>query len=377
MMKEFDVIVSGLGANGSSAVYHLSKTGCKVLGIDRFTPPHTHGSSHGQSRIIRQAYHENPLYVPLVKEAYNLWYEIEKTPGKKLFLKTGGLMLGNADSAVIKGARLSAETHDIPFEYLDNTSIKNRFPAFLPSDETVGVLEKDAGILFPEACIQTYLEEAQKNDATLHYNERVIRIVPNENFIEIITDKATYYTAKLIITAGAWLNELMPDLHLPLTIERQVLYWFTNMNENLQQKLLPANLPVYIWEYLPGKMFYGFPDLGDGIKIAFHHAGKSITPETPTQAVSEDEINSIIEIAEKYLNIEAKFNYSATCMYTNTADENFIIDFHPQHKNIIIASPCSGHGFKFASLTGQILSKMATGRNILFDLSPFRISRFG
>lgn len=376
MIKDFDVIVLGLGANGSSAVYHLSKTGTKVLGIDRFTPPHTHGSSHGQSRIIRQAYHENPLYVPLVKEAYNLWYEIEKTAGKKLFLKTGGLMLGSADSAVINGARLSAETCDIPFEYLDNNSIKKRFPAFRPSHNTVGLLEKDAGILFPEACVQTYLQEAHKNGAVLHNNERVIRIVPNENFIEIITDKTTYYTSKLIISAGAWLNELMPDLHLPLTVERQVLYWFINTNKKLQQHFLPANLPVYIWEYLPGKMFYGFPDLGDGIKIAFHHAGEPVTPDTLTKAVSEDEINSITAVAEKYLNIDAKFNYSATCMYTNTPDENFIIDFHPHYNNIIIASPCSGHGFKFASLTGKILSDMATGQQVLFDLSPFRISRF-
>ncbi len=376
MIKDFDVIVLGLGANGSSAVYHLSKTGTKVLGIDRFTPPHTHGSSHGQSRIIRQAYHENPLYVPLVKEAYNLWYEIEKTAGKKLFLKTGGLMLGSADSAVINGARLSAETCDIPFEYLDNNSIKKRFPAFRPSHNTVGLLEKDAGILFPEACVQTYLQEAHKNSAVLHNNERVIRIVPNENFIEIITDKTTYYTSKLIISAGAWLNELMPDLHLPLTVERQVLYWFINTNKKLQQHFLPANLPVYIWEYLPGKMFYGFPDLGDGIKIAFHHAGEPVTPDTLTKAVSEDEINSITAVAEKYLNIDAKFNYSATCMYTNTPDENFIIDFHPHYNNIIIASPCSGHGFKFASLTGKILSDMATGQQVLFDLSPFRISRF-
>ncbi len=162
MSKTFDVIVLGLGANGGSALYHLSKTGSKIFGIDQFAPPHSHGSSHGQSRVIRQAYHENPLYVPFVKEAYNGWYEIEKVSGKKLLLKTGGVMLGNEDSGVIKGAKLSAETHDIPYEYLDNNSIKRRFPALKPTADTVGVLEKEAGILYPEACIQTYLEEAKK-----------------------------------------------------------------------------------------------------------------------------------------------------------------------------------------------------------------------
>lgn len=376
MHKTFDVIVLGLGAHGSSALYHLSKTGSKVAGLDQFTPPHNHGSSHGQSRIIRQAYHENPLYVPFVKEAYNLWYEIEKIAGKELLLKTGGIMLGAEDSSIIKGAKLSASTHDIAFEYLDNNSIKNRFPALRPSADTVGVLDKDAGILFPEDCIQTYLEQALKNNASILYNERVIEIIPNVDSVKIITDKNTYQTNKLIVSAGAWLNEVMPDLHLPLTVERQVLYWLKNNNENLQQNLTPGQLPIYIWEYLPGKMFYGFPDLGDGIKIALHHGGEPVTPATLTSYVSEEEISGITAVAEKYLNIKPVFNYSATCMFTNTPDENFIIDFHPQHKNIIIASPCSGHGFKFASVIGKILCDMATGKTILFDLSPFSISRF-
>jgi len=376
MNTTFDAVVLGLGANGSSAIYHLSKTGYNILGIDQFTPPHSHGSSHGQSRIIRSAYHENPLYVPFVKEAYNLWYEIEKKSCKKLLLKTGGIILGGEDSAVIRGAKLSAETHEVSNEYLDNNFIKNNFLALKPSNDTIAVFDKDAGILFPEECIKAYLGEAQKNGALLHYNERVIRIIPDENSIKIITDKNTYQAAKLIISAGAWLNGLMPELHLPLTIERQVLYWLKNKNKEKQQYFSPDNLPVYIWEYLPGQIFYGFPDLGDGIKIAFYHGGETVSPETLTPYVSEQEINSMIEVAEKYLDIETMFNYSATCMYTNTPDQNFIIDSHPQNENIIIASPCSGHGFKFSSLTGKILCDMATGKPVSFDVSPFSISRF-
>ena len=376
MNKSFDVVVLGLGANGSSALYHLSKTGLKVFGIDQFKPPHTHGSSHGQSRIIRQAYHENPFYVPLVREAYNFWYEMEKTSGKKLFLKTGGIMLGNSNSAVVNGAKLSASTHNVPFEFLDNNSIKKRFPALQPSDNTVGVLEKEAGILFPEDCIETYLDQAHKNGASLQYNERVLKIIPFDDSVQIITDEAIYRTSKLIVSAGAWLNQLMPDLQLPLTIERQVLYWIKSSNPKSKEYFLPGNLPIYIWEYLPGKIFYGFPDLGDGIKIAFYHGGESVTPGTLMPAVSKDEIDNIMAIAEKYLNIQPEFNYSATCMYTNTPDANFIIDYHPQHKNIIIASPCSGHGFKFASLTGKLLCSMAIEEKIEFDLSPFSISRY-
>ena len=376
MLTAFDVVVLGLGAHGSSAIYHLSKTGLKVCGIDQFTPPHTRGSSHGQSRIIRQAYHENPLYVPFVKEAYNLWYEIEKISGKKLFLKSGGIILGTEESAVIRGAKLSAGIHDVSKEYIDSNAIKKRFPGLQPLPDTVAVIDTNAGILFPEECINAYLGEAKKNGALLCYKERVLRIIQNKSFVEIITDTNTYQTKKLIVSAGAWLTELMPELHLPLTIERQVLYWFKNRNKKTQQNFIPGNLPVYVWEYLPEKVFYGFPDLGDGIKIAFHHRGEMVTPETLTEAVSEKEINDMKEVVESFLDIEPLFNYSATCMYTNTPDENFIIDFHPQNDNIIIASPCSGHGFKFSSLIGNILCDMTTDQPVSFDILPFSIERF-
>jgi len=377
MNQNFDVIVLGLGANGSSAMYHLSKTGATICGIDQFTPPHMHGSSHGQSRIIRQAYYESPFYVPLLKEAYTLWDDLEKISGKKLFLKTGGLMLGAENSAVVKGSKLSADTHGIGYEYLDNNSIKKRFPAFRPAIDTVGILEKEAGILFPEDCIQTFLQQAQKNGASLNYNERVMRIIPNGNTVEIVTGKNRYTTSQLIVSAGAWLNELMPDLHLPLSVKRQVLFWMKNRDEKLQQYFSPAAMPVYIWEYAPGKMFYGFPDLGDGIKIAHHHEGIPVIPAELTTEVSEEEIEDIELILQRFLNIDAKFNYSATCMYTNTPDENFIIDHHPKHHNIIIASPCSGHGFKFSSVTGKILSCMATIQSFDNNISMFAISRFG
>ncbi len=372
----FDVVVLGLGANGSSALYHLSKTGYTVCGIDRFMPPHAFGSSHGQSRIIRQAYHESPMYVPLVKEAYTLWDELEKAWGKQLFLKTGGLMLGVADTGVVKGAELSAKTHGIAYEYLESEIIRQRFPALKTDDKTVGVLEKDAGILFPEECIVANLSLAKNNGALLLYNERVTEIKARDKNVEIITDKGSYRTRKLIVSAGAWLGELLPDLDLPLAIERQVLYWYTNINPSLQAALMPDALPIYIWEYEQGKTFYGFPDLGDGIKIANHHAGMPIQPHLLSQHIGDEERAAMDDIIKHYLNIEARFHYAAVCMYTNTPDEHFIIDYHPQNKNIIIGSPCSGHGFKFSSLTGKILADMALEKTVPFDLSPFSIGRF-
>ncbi|HVU59111.1 MAG TPA: N-methyl-L-tryptophan oxidase [Puia sp.] len=375
MPQVFDCMVIGLGANGSSTLYHLSGTGKKIIGIDRFTPPHTHGSSHGESRIIRQAYYEDPIYVPLLKAAYKAWEKLEKRTGKKLFLKTGGLMLGDKDTAVVRGSKLSADTHDIPYEYLDAPTLRRRFPAFRPSNDTMGLLEKEAGILFPEECIRTFLDQAAAQGAAIHYNEPVMKITPTKNSIEITTAKGRYSVGSLILSAGAWTNQLLPGLQLPLTIKRQVLFWLDNNTPKDHDRFLPANMPIYIWEYAAGKMFYGFPDLGTGIKIAPHHRGNTIDPDNLTQDVSQKEIEEIKDIAAGYLGISPVFKTSAVCMYTNAPDENFIIDHHPDFRNIIIASPCSGHGFKFSSLTGKLLSDMALGNDTGFDLSPFSISR--
>jgi sarcosine oxidase len=373
--ESYDIIIVGLGANGSSALYHLSRTGKKVLGIDRFQPPHNKGSSHGESRIIRQAYHENPLYVPLVKAAYPLWQELERIAGKPLLIKTGGLLLGDEQSTVVKGAKLSAETHGIPYEWLDATQIQKRFPAFRPESGTVGVLEKEAGILFPETCITALLQAAAQNGAAIHPNEQVIRITPMQYGIEVATSKSIYRAEKLIVSAGAWLGELMPELQLPLTIRRQVLFWFDNANPAWRAYFEPANMPIFIWEYLRDKMFYGFPDLGSGTKLAWHHGGSLIAPDELSQEVREGEIDEIRALAVERLAIEPVFRHSAVCMYTNTPDEDFIIDLHPDHPHIIIASPCSGHGFKFSSLTGKLLGDLALRGHTDFDLSPFAIGR--
>ena len=376
MNNSFDVMVLGLGANGSSALYHLSKTGLRVCGIDRFTPPHAFGSSHGQSRIIRQAYHESPLYVPLVKEAYRLWQALEEACGEQLLLPTGGVILGSENAGVITGAKLSAETHGVPYEYLHSHNIKARFPALEPTEETVAVVEKSAGILFPEKCIEANLMLAANDGATLLYDEVVTDILPSNDGVEVVTTKGRYSTDKLIISAGAWMSDLLPDLQLPLSVKRQVLFWFSNTNQSVQANLQPDKLPIYIWEYTPGRMFYGFPDLGEGIKIAPHHEGQSAHPDLLSKEVSGEEVADMKAIVDQYLDMDARFNYSDVCMYTNTPDEHFIIDYHPQHKHIVIGSPCSGHGFKFSSLTGKILADMAMEKEVPFDLKPFRIARF-
>ena len=378
MSNHFDVAVAGLGANGSAAIYHLAIAGKKVLGIDKFKPPHTMGSSHGETRVIREAYYEGPLYVPFVQEAYKLWHELERTSGKALFLKTGGLMIGKADSELVAGSKLSSEMHSIPFNYLSSTDIKDRFPAFKPAPDDVAIYEFNAGILFPEACVQAHLSLAEDFGAVLHYDETIQNIIPHSNKILINTNKNTYTADKLIVSTGAWLGEMMPELALPLTIERQVLHWFT-LQETYSKNahlFLPEKFPIYIWEFKPHCMFYGFPDVGKGIKIACHHLGSPATVDTVHRNVSAEEVKTMQAMLENHFEARVNHSHSATCLYTNTPDQNFVIDYHPENQNIIIASPCSGHGFKFASATGKVLSEMATVKELSIDLTLFKIKRF-
>ena len=219
-----DILVIGLGAHGSSALYHLAATGLRVGGIDRFTPPHQHGSSHGESRIIREAYHENPVYVPFIREAYELWQELEREAGRQLLVGTGGLLLGRADTTVVVGgARVSAEAYGIAYEWLEAAEIRRRFSAFRPSDDTVGVLEKRAGILFPEECIKAHLAGAAARGAVIRCEEVVETIVPSGDGVEVKTSKGRYLAGKVVVSAGAWVGELLPELRLQLMHERQVV----------------------------------------------------------------------------------------------------------------------------------------------------------
>ena len=374
MTSSFDILVIGLGAHGSSALYHLAKTGKKVAGIDQFTPPHLHGSSHGQSRIIREAYHENPVYVPFVRAAYGLWDELQHEVGRPLIVQTGGLLLGTADTAVVQGARLSAETHGIAFEWLQAADIRRRFPAFRPTPDTVAVWEKRAGILYPEECIKAHLARAAARGAKIHCEETVEKITPVGNGIEVKTSKARYLAGKVIVSAGAWLGDLLPELRLPLYIERQVVCWFRDAGTG--GVLRPDRMPVYIWEYMPGRMFYGFPDLGQGIKIGFHHGGRHIRADELRQDADAEELIEIRDIARTYLKIDPVFQAASVCMYTNTPDEHFIIDEYPGCPQILVVSPCSGHGFKFSSIVGKIAADWAKGQKPEFDLRPFALGRW-
>lgn len=350
---------------GSAAAYHLARRGVRVLGLDRFHPPHAFGSSHGQTRIIREAYFEHPAYVPLVQRAYELWDELERAAGTQLFLKTGGLMIGARDGVVAGGARLSAQTHKLPFEELSAEEIHKRFPALRPAQGMVGVLEPRAGILFPEKCIATHL--AQARGVQLNYGEQVVRWTMRGGDIEVITDKETYTAAKLVLSVGSWMTQLAPEV--PLVVERQVLFWFAAAQPELFQ---PQRCPIHLWEHSPGKYFYGFPDVGNGVKVAGHHEGEITHPDKIDRAVSAAEVEDMHRLVSRYLPaVTNRCLESVVCMYTNTPDGHFLIDRHPEHPQVLLVSPCSGHGFKFSAAVGEAVADLVLDGRSKLDLSFF------
>lgn len=379
MSFDYEVIVVGLGAMGSSSVFHLAKRGHRVLGIDRFHPPHNFGSSHGLTRIIREAYFEDPLYVPLVQRSYELWAALEEKSGNQLLLKTGGLMIGPHDGTLVSGASRSAEQHHLEHEILNSTNLGQKFPIFNVDDDPLAVWEPRAGILFPERAIQTHLELAAQNHAQLRFNEPVRKWEPFEKGVRVFTDGNSYSANYLVLSTGAWMNDLLPARKLPLTVERQVLYWFKQVSH--QDLFRPDQFPIFIRQYARDRFFYGFPDLGDGVKVAFHHQGGKVDPNALSQGVDQEEIDEMRDVLSGYLpDANGELLSTAVCMYTNTPDEHFILDYHPQFPQVIVASPCSGHGFKFSPVIGEMISDMVIAK--LLQSEPprnpelFKIARF-
>ena len=359
----YDVIIIGLGGMGSAAAYQLAVRGKKVLGLEQYTPPHEWGSSHGRSRIIRQAYFEDPAYVPLLLRAYELWEQIERDSGEGILTVTGGLMMGQADSELVSGSRKSADEHGLPYEMLDAPEIKRRFPVFEPTPGTVALYEERAGFVRPEASISAQLELAARRGADLHFGEAVRswRADASGDRVTVETDKGTYETGRLVISAGSWSAELLPELKLPLEVTRQVLFWF---EPDDVASFSPENFPVYIWEPEDGNTFYGIPahDGECGVKTAFFRSGAvPCTPETIDREVKEKEVEFIREYMGRYVpGLDGKLLETKTCMYTNTPDLHFVIAPHPDHPQVVVAAGFSGHGYKLSSVVGEILADLAT-----------------
>lgn len=374
-MRTCDAIVIGLGGMGSAIAYDLAMHGVKVLGLEKFSLNHTNGSSHGRTRIIRTAYFEHPNYVPLVKRAMELWFKLQNDSGMDLIRMTGGLMFGRPESELVVGALESAKQHNLPHETLTPEQVKSRYPVFRPSEDEVAVYEKNAGILFPEKCVEAHAKLAKERGAELHYEEPVIEWRAEQGNVVVKTDSETYRANSAIFASGGWSSEILSELSLPLRCERQTMFWFKPLeNAGL---IAPDKMPIFMWQLQDGGYFYGFPDLGDGLKAARHHGGQYTTPDAVSRTVTEEDempvrhfLNSRIPWAS------GSVLSSTTCFYTNSPDEHFVIDYHPKHRNVVVVSACSGHGFKFASAIGEVVREMVIDGKTTRDISLFRMNRF-
>jgi sarcosine oxidase len=373
----FDVAVIGLGAMGSAATLALSRRGARVVAFDAFTPPHALGSTHGHTRIIREAYYEHPLYVPLVQRAYELWLELEREADARLFLQTGGIMVGAADGDLVSGALKSALTHGIDHEMLDAHAVAERFPAYRVRPEWIALHEKRAGVLFPEACVSAAIDRARHNGAAIHFNEEVTQWRANGQGMAVQTQKASYEVDRVIVAAGPWVQRLRASLgvDLPVTIERQLSHWFAPEYDDDRYKA--RRCPIGLWDAPNGELFATHPDLGRGVKCGMHHGGAATTPESVDRLVSDAENEAARRLlADIMPGAAGPLLDARVCLYTNTPDRHFIIDWL-QRDRALLLSPCSGHGFKFAIAIGEIAAELTLDGTSWLDLTPFSLSRFG
>ncbi len=369
--QSHDVAIVGLGAMGSAAALELSRRGLDVVGFDRYTPPHAWGSSHGDTRIIREAYFEDPVYVPMVQRSFECWRELERLAGTSLLQRTGGVMIGLPGSSLVEGSRRSAELHGLPCEMLSADEIRARFPALQPEPGMVGIWEPRAGVLRAEACVAAQLEQARRHGADLRFDEPVLSWQARKDGISIVTDRGSRHAGQLIISAGAWVGSLLPGVPLPFSVERQVLHWFEPARD--AELLAAERCPVHLWQFDGERFFYGFPSSAAGVKLAFHYGGETTTTEAVRREVAQAEVDDVRAAVRRFVPAaNGRHRSAVVCLYTNMPDGHFLIDHHPEWANVLIASPCSGHGFKFAPVIGEILADLVQGKPPRFDLGRFR-----
>lgn len=386
MQKHADVIIVGLGAVGSAALYQTARRGAKVLGTDQFRPPHDRGSSHGDSRITRLALGEGPQYVQFAKRSHEIWRELEAATGRTLFREVGGLFFGSTQrhgqahgsADFLQTTIAVARQHAIPHEVLDAAAMRERFPQFHFRDDERGCFEHTAGLVHPEACIAAQLEAAAHLGARVEVNEPLLGWKASGYDVEVKTARHTYRADRLVITAGAWLPQLVPALTTHTRVLRQVLFWFEP--DEPHDLFAPERLPVYIRVPDAGtNMFYGFPAIdgrGGGVKIAGEQFDRTTSPDAVDAQVSADEQSTMHAIAAPHLRITRKCVRTVVCKYTVTPDFHFIIDRAPESERVWFASACSGHGFKHSAAVGEALAEMVIAGKTKFDLSPFRLARF-
>lgn len=373
-----DIIIVGGGIMGCSTAYQLAKAGQRVLLLEQFQIGHTQGSSHGPSRIIRLAY-DGLDYVQLARAAYEHWHELELDSGLSLMQKMGGLDFGPPDAFAMDGIRATMQAAGVPFEDVDATEIMRRYPQFKVPDDTVGTYQADYSLLAADACVAAYAAQARRYGGTIRESEPVRSFRPTAHGVEVITDQATYSADRLILSAGAWMRPLLQQIgiDLPLKVIREQLAFFRPPDP---ENYLPGRFPIFL-NRVPGKTIIrsGFPIWGNipAVKLMVDRIAPEVDPGETDRTVHPGRLDTLREFVASLLpNIGDDIIHSVVCLYTMTPDEDFIIDFHPEHSQIIIASPCSGHGFKFASVIGRVLADLAVKDSTEYPIGRFGLSRF-
>ena len=375
-MTEFDVIVAGVGGMGSAAVAELANRGARVLGLERASIPNDTGSSHGVNRIIRLAYAEDPRYVPLLRRAYQRWRELEERLGETVLVTTGGLDIGPPECDTVVGATTSAREHDLEHEVLEAGEIRARFPGLELPDELIGVYQPDGGFVLSERAIAGQAALALEAGAEIHGHEPVESWEARDGGVIVRTAVAEYRARRLIISAGSWVGKLVPELAPVAVPERRVLLWAGTKRPEL---FTPQALPIFILDVEEG-LFYGFPEYGiPGLKIGeMGRLGRAVDPDDWDRSRIEPEDEALLRSAlSRYLPQANGPTLSLrTCMFTMTPDEHFIIDTMLDRPEVVVVSPCSGHGFKFSTVVGEIAADLALDGGTSHDIEMFRIDRF-
>jgi sarcosine oxidase len=370
---EYDVAVLGLGGMGSAVAAHAARRGLRVVGFEQFPLVHDRGSSTGRTRIIRKAYFEDAAYVPLLERAYTLWRELEDRSQTALLDLFGALMIGHPASAMITGVARAAASYDIAVEHLDAAQLRARFPRIAAQPAEVGILEPDAGVVFPERAIAAHLNDARNAGAALYDNVPIRGYKRAGDRIRIRLDGGEHVdAARVAICAGAWTSDLLAHLHLPLRVQRNVQYWFAP-----SLPCPPAELPAFFVERASLLApLYGIPDLGDGLKVAFHGYGATTQPDRLDREVHTDEIEAMRETLASLMPENAMtLRATKACMYTLTPDGNFAIGRDPENTNVVVACGFSGHGFKFVPVIGEIVTQLLLDETPRLDIGFLSLDR--
>jgi sarcosine oxidase len=375
-MVGYDAIVLGVGGVGSAALVHLARRGLRVLGIDRFAPGHDRGSSHGQTRLIRQAYFEHPDYVPLVQRSFALWHELEQLAGETLYNQVGLLLVGPPNGEVLDGARASARLHGLPIEELSAPQVSARFPGFWVPDECEGIFESRAGYLLVERCVVAHADQAKRLGAELHVGEAIRGWRAAGAGVIVETDRATYRADRLVVAAGAWAGQLLGELGIPLEVLRKPLFWWQTRGDAYR---VDRGCPGFLYDLSRGR-FYGFPQIdSSGVKVAEHTGGAVVhDPLAVDREIDPAEQQRVAAFVDGCLSqATTQCTDHVVCMYTMTPDAHFVVDRHPEFPQVVFAAGLSGHGFKFTCVLGEILSQLALDGHTELPIGFLSASRPG